>query len=365
MKKSIAFILPHFYQFYKGGAETQCYYLARELLSRNWQVYYIFESQTKIYKVDSSGIILRSIPKRKGYLKWLNSSSLRSTMEEIKADFWYSRANISYLIFLVKFANKIGGKVIWAFSRDSQFALNWKQQRNASLLINLYNVVNQLFFFNALKKTDIILLQTVHQHNLLRQYRKLEGQVIYNAHPVEQIQLNSDKRKKQLLWIGRLRPFKRPDRLIELAKVLEDHNISMKVIGKVSMDKYGLMLKKYSDETDHLLLLGELKPEEVQKMLLESMFLINTSEYEGFSNTFIEAWLRGVPVFSFEVDPDNIICENKIGLVSKNNSELSQEIIKLCDDFSSWKLLSAKCQEFALDTFDITKAVNRLEKILG
>ena len=44
---------------------------------------------------------------------------------------------------------------------------------------------------------------------------------------------------------------------------------------------------------------------------IKSKILINTSSFEGFPNTFVQAWANGVPVISLKVDPDNIIKKKK------------------------------------------------------
>ena len=49
--------------------------------------------------------------------------------------------------------------------------------------------------------------------------------------------------------------------------------------------------------------LGEQPIERVNSEIAASDVLVTTS-YEGFPNTFIQAWLRGVPVVSNGVDPD-------------------------------------------------------------
>ena len=117
--RSICFILPHFHLEYSGGAEIQCYYLAQELLQRGWVVHYLRESdQTETKEMD--GILVHGIPRKKSYLKWQNGGSIGRKMHEIKADVWYNRATLAYLPFITHYAKEVGGKVMFAFSRDSQ-----------------------------------------------------------------------------------------------------------------------------------------------------------------------------------------------------------------------------------------------------
>ncbi|UZS00181.1 glycosyltransferase family 4 protein [Chondrinema litorale] len=363
MSKKIAFILPHYYKYYRGGAETQCFYLASELINKGWEVHYIFEHSKLINEKDEYGIILHSLPKRKGYLKWMNSLSLLKIMQLIKADVWYSRANISYLHYLVKFAQKVGGKVVWAFSRDSQFSLKDNEQKDAILPVKIYNRFNKLRFFKSLTLSNLILLQTKGQYHLLQENLNLIGTIIYNAHPLTGIKANGIKRKKQVLWIGRMRPFKRPDRFIEIASALQDTDIEFKMVGKYDNNDIQTLLG--SANLTNVEILGEKKATEVHELLTESMLLVNTSEYEGFSNTFIEAWLRGVPVFSYQVDPDNMIVSNQLGIVNGDIDILANKINEICNDASQWQMLSEKCRNHGFHNFDIIKAVNKLEESLS
>ncbi len=54
---------------------------------------------------------------------------------------------------------------------------------------------------------------------------------------------------------------------------------------------------------------GAISQQEVNAELANAHVLVNTSLYEGFPNTFIQAWMRRTVVVSLNVNPDGIFDE--------------------------------------------------------
>ncbi|MCB2141254.1 hypothetical protein KQH27_00940, partial [bacterium] len=79
---------------------------------------------------------------------------------------------------------------------------------------------------------------------------------------------------------------------------------------------------------------GFLPPAEVESILDSALVLLNTSELEGFPNTFLQAWRRGLPVISF-FDPGGVVLKNRLGFIVDSSQAAFEIIQKL---FLSWTL---------------------------
>jgi glycosyltransferase involved in cell wall biosynthesis len=104
--------------------------------------------------------------------------------------------------------------------------------------------------------------------------------------------------------------------------------------------------------------IGGVSQNEVNRRLGEGHILVCTSQYEGFSNTFVQAWMRKVPVVSLNADPDNIIVREGIGFKSLTFEKLTRDVKLLIENRELREKMGKKALQYAHKNHGIEKMVN-------
>jgi len=123
----------------------------------------------------------------------------------------------------------------------------------------------------------------------------------------------------EVLWVGRLAPAaKRPDLAVEVARALPHRRFRM--VGPLSGDDaFQQRMRGLIDGTPNLTWEGPLPRARMPEAYARARVLLNTSDYEGFPNTFTEAWACGVPVASLNVDPDGDLASSGAGTCAQGD----------------------------------------------
>jgi glycosyltransferase involved in cell wall biosynthesis len=118
--------------------------------------------------------------------------------------------------------------------------------------------------------------------------------------------------------------------------------------------------------------LGAVPYSEVGRLFSRARVFLNTSEIEGFPNTFLQAWIRGVPVATF-FDPDHLVSREQLGHSAATVEELEKGLDMLVRDeirrhaagerartFASTQFLASRVAARYLNLFDAYEASNPL-----
>ena len=109
--------------------------------------------------------------------------------------------------------------------------------------------------------------------------------------------------------------------------------------------------------------LGQLNQAEVNEQLSGAYAFVNTSVYEGFPNTFIQAWLREVPVISLAVNPDDILDRASVGIHARTEQGLVDAVKRLVEDRALHDQLARNAGEHAREHHSMKNA-QRLVQVI-
>ena len=101
----------------------------------------------------------------------------------------------------------------------------------------------------------------------------------------------------------------------------------------------------------------------MQEYFNQAICLVNTSAKEGFPNTFIQACIGSTPILSYNVDPDSVITDNKMGLLCSNSSEAALQFIYSLDS-RAVKAYGENAFEYVQKNHDLINTVNAYELVV-
>lgn len=368
MRKKICFFIGY-YPFVKGGAEYQSKLIA-ESLKINYDIFFISVSNNHSSKelIISDGFkvyqLNYNLNVNKVFLYYPLAQEINEILFKEKPSIIYQRILNSFSYHLSQYSSKNG--IVHYIHVADKYSLIFDKA-------NLSTIVRKLMFRNLKYTSTRLITQNEEQTQLLSQYNIKPILQIYNMHPVPQynfINYRENKIKdsiKKIVWIGSSRPVKRLELYIELAKSFEQESkIKFYIIGRIENNQYGNELRLKIKQTENIEYLDEQENDIVNKFLeKEAFYTINTSLSEGFSNVFIQSWLRGVPVLSLNSNPDNLFDTYNLGVFFEDNLDNLKEYLKKnIDNEEEYVKKSNESYRVSRKLFSLDTSIQKIEEIL-
>ncbi len=347
-----------------GGAELQMTILAKEFVNRSYDVSLVTFGKNKnpFQIINGVKVYHPFYVHGKGYVYLYpqNLYKLFKILNKIDADIYIQRATTP-LTGLVAFYAKLKNK-IFVYSASS----------NACVSDNLYiksiNDLKKLIYKFGVKNSKCVICQTKDQKDLLKQAIGKDGVIIKNIYIPPKIELcKKNTLSLKVLWVGRIIKEKRPEFFLKLAENLP--NIDFCMIASVGgSSKYAI--KYYNDimesanKINNLDFKGFIPYKEINKYYAESSLFINTSNVEGFPNTFLEAWGNYTPIITIDFDPDEIICKYKLGIHSKNFKQLISDIETLLKNDELRYEMGKNSRKYVEKEHNLNNILNEYEHLI-
>ena len=344
-----------------GGAEMQIKYLVEFLVKKNFRVSFIFEDKGSLYG-NELGINLIPL-KNKKIRKTLGSrwifytKKINNSLRELKPDIIYTRFYSSWSGVASIYAKQNDKIHIWALASDNDLA----PKRNS--IIRPFDWTEKRWVKRAFMNASVIVTQNGLQQRLLKEKFQREGFLFRQSAMVENsIAIKKSTSKITVSWVANLKPLKRPELFLKLVESMKDNSqIEFLMIGRPHKG-YDEMIADVENKNSNFRYLGELSNEKVNDILVSSHILVNSSDYEGFSNTFVQAWMRKVVVISFNSNPDYLLTDKELGFVCNDLKKVKEIIVNLSNNQELLFERGERAYQYAIEHHSYEKNIEKLMK---
>lgn len=168
------------------------------------------------------------------------------------------------------------------------------------------------------------------------------------------------------LWVGRATDYKRPEAFMNLARAVPEASFWMVVMpaGRAERE-YAGQLERKAHDIANLELLPERPRDEMLELIGSAVAIVNTADYEGMPNVFLESWAQGVPALSLSHDPDGVIDREGLGRFAGGSpiklSELTREMWRGRQDQMA---VAERCQTYMVREHSPEAVVEGWTKVL-
>ena len=186
--------------------------------------------------------------------------------------------------------------------------------------------INRKLYQRSIRHISYIVAQNSYQQKTLQENYGKTCLVLPNIW-LEESQEKSSVKNIDVIWIANFRRLKRAEWMVEAAR--KNKQLHFALIGRSSDDKgYYDQIEHDCAELENITFYGPLGFDQTNALVAQSRLLACTSEFEGFPNTFLQAWAYNIPVVS-TVDPSDVIKRNQLGEVVKDEEQFDDAVLHL------------------------------------
>jgi len=315
----LCFVVPQAYKYFNhkvsattGGAERQVFYLGRELAQdKRFRVHYCVadygQDEVEIYgriKVWKSFLVEDSKPRA--------TAKLYKVLKKINAHVYVFRApDIGVFVAMTLVKLGLRKKFMYMIASDSEvFAPPKDKEKLKWKLMGL-----------VYKRSNILTAQTLYQKKTIKKVKgvKVTG-IVKNSYDFKlqpkDLRLNE---KETILWVGRCDQMKRAEIFLELARQHPQLPFVIIAPPAVGQKDYQQQVKREASGVANLTFVDFVPPEEITGYYVKAKIYVTTSEFEGFSNTMMEAMEACCPIVSLNINPDDILDKFELGFCTNDN----------------------------------------------
>jgi len=335
-----------------GGEQVQHTLLARALVKRGYRVSMIVADYGQRDAEVVDGVSLykaHGLDEGLPVLRFLHPriTKLWAALQRADADVYYVSCAGVQVGVVALFARLNGKRVVFRIAHDTDC-----DPKN--LLIRFWR--DKKIYEYGLRRANAVLSQSAQQSRALDANYGLPSRIAAMLVDPNQLDLAFEQRDVDVLWVNNLRPFKRPDLALELARRVP--NLRVHMIGGTQPGHEDLyeQIREQARAIPNLTFHGRVPYHDVNDFYERAKVFVNTSDSEGFPNSYLQAWRRGAPTVAF-FDPDGLIASQKLGSAPRSMDEMAAAVERFATQRADWARASQTCKQFMDDRYGDDKVL--------
>ena len=359
----ICFLAPHAWPVLSGdaaiaevgGAEVQQSMLARLLAADGYRVSMICLDYGQPDRALVDGVtVYKSFRASAGVpvLRFFHPrlSATWRAMRAAGADVYYCRSASMWVSVVAEFCRRHGKRSVYAGASNMDFVPGEGGQ--------IRYARDRWLYRRGVARVDRVVAQNEAQRESCRAAYGREATVIASCYQ-PQSPVSVGATRDVVLWISTVREGKRPERFLELAARLPHRRFVM--VGGACGGEEELFerVRREAARLGNVELTGFLPLAQVEAWLDRARVLVNTSDYEGMPNTFLQAWSRGVPTLA-TVDVEAAVHRRFAGI-----EDGARKIEALFEDAGLWHSASRRCLEHFRRTHSPAHALEQYRRLVA
>jgi glycosyltransferase involved in cell wall biosynthesis len=337
--------------------------LERLLIRDCFEVHYVARFVSSTYVAE--GYAIHHVPSLRAIAGSfvLDTPALLRVLGQVRPHVIYQRVACAYTGVAAYFARRNHARMVWHVCHDRDLLplpprLTFKRPMER---------LNKCMVAYGARAASAVIVQSANQAAMLRkEFDRTDATQISNCHPDTVGSFEKASDRLIVTWVGNIKESKNPDAFLRLAGEFRHRpDVQFVMVGAPQMSArswQGLRAKIGSHP--NVAYVGSKPHAEVEELLACAHVLVNTSPLEGFPNTFIEAWMREVPVLSLHVNPDGVFDDDYAGICALGSYDrLRNALDTLLSDCGLRRRMGQRAAVYARQRFSIGN-LDRLISVL-
>lgn len=352
----VCFIAPKAYPLFNpdvkkvfGGAEVDLYFLSTELAKdKNFEVSFITADYgQEDFETIEDVRIIKSVDFDKNPLT--GAIKVWKALQAADSQIYFQEA-VSWGTFLI---------ALFCSLHKRSFVYRTANQGECDgTFLKGRRLFNRAFSWSLNKARQVIVQNEIDKENL-QDSVGIPSMVIRNGQRLAEL---GHKKRDTVLWVGRSSHLKRPELFIKLAENFPDEMFTM-VCQKATDDENYEALRTKAKEVGNLQFIERVPFSEIDSYFQRTKVFVNTSDSEGFPNTFVQACNCAAPILSLKVNPDDFINKHNCGISCNGDWQRMVDSLKDMLQEERYVKMGANGKKYVQERHGVTKIVKQYKEL--